>query len=58
MLSESFWALLITTISGLFLTLMGVAYKSKCATLSCCCLSLTRDVAGEEQLDRNRSENV
>ena len=58
MLSESFYALLITTISTLFLTLMGIAYKSKCSSVKCLCLSLTRDVAGEELYDMNiRGEN-
>ena len=53
MLSESFYALVLTTCSALVLALLGFLYKSKCEDIRCGCLSIHRDVKGEEELDKN-----
>ncbi len=51
MLSESFYITLLSTSSTIILALAALAYKSKCSSVKCCCLSLIRDTAGEEVLD-------
>jgi hypothetical protein len=49
MLSEVFWVAFITTISGMIIKLVSMAYKSKCKEVSCCCIKLVRDVDLEEK---------
>ena len=44
-----FWSLFITTLAGLILKLAGMAYKSKCKEVSCCCLKIVRDTQAEEK---------
>lgn len=44
-----FWSLFITTLAGLILKLAGMAYKSKCKEVSCCCLKIVRDTETEEK---------
>ncbi len=49
MLSEVFWIAFITTISGMFLKLASLAYKSKCKECSFGCIKIIRDVETEQK---------
>jgi hypothetical protein len=49
MLSEVFWVAFVTTISGMLIKCMSMAYKSKCKEVSLCCLKVVRDVDLEEK---------
>jgi hypothetical protein len=52
-LSEIFWSTFVTTMSGVVLAMIAVAYKSKCRNISCCfgLLQIERDTEGEEKID-------
>ena len=50
-LSETFWALLLTTVSGFLLVTLKFCYKSKCKTVDMCCLKIVRDVDIEKEED-------
>jgi len=56
MLSESFYALILTTTSAIMLAILGFLYKSKCEDVKCGCLSIHRDVKGEEEIDKFRNK--
>lgn len=49
MLSEVFWVAFITTISGMIIKLVSMAYKSKCKEVACCCIKIIRDTDLEEK---------
>jgi len=44
-----FWSFFITSVIGLLLKIGGMAYKSKCKEVSCCCIKITRDTEAEEK---------
>ena len=48
-LSEVFWIAFVTTISGMVIKCLSMAYKSKCKEVSCCCIKIVRDVEAEEK---------
>lgn len=50
-LSEVFWTFLISSVIGLLLAMIRMCYKSKCKTVSCCCLRVERDIESEELTD-------
>lgn len=50
-LSEVFYTFLITSTIGLILAIGRLCYKSKCRSVSFCCLKIERDVEGEEKID-------
>lgn len=52
-LSEIFWSSFVTTLSGVILAMIAVAYKSKCRNINCCfgLVEIERDTAGEEKID-------
>ena len=52
MMSEVFWTGLYSSLIGFLLALGSQCYKSKCSQVDICCIKITRDVEGEEQLDR------
>ena len=54
MLSEVFWVAFITTISGMIIKLVSMAYKSKCKEVACCCLKIVRDTEAEEKEEEFR----
>ena len=54
MLSEVFWVAFITTISGMIIKLVSMAYKSKCKEVACCCLKIIRDTEAEEKEEEFR----
>ena len=52
MMSEVFWTGLYTSLIGLVIAVGSQCYKSKCSQVDICCIKITRDVEGEEALDR------
>jgi hypothetical protein len=52
MMSEVFWTGLYSSLIGFVLALGSQCYKSKCSQVKFCCITINRDVAGEESLDR------
>ena len=57
MLSEIFYSMLVTTLSGLMLAMIGVCYKSKCRYIRFGCIEIDRDVEGEEKIDTLEHDN-
>ena len=52
MMSEVFWTGLYSSLIGFVLAVSVQCYKSKCNEVKICCITIKRDVAGEEELDR------
>ncbi len=52
MFSEVFFTGLYSSLIGFLIAIGAQCYKSKCKEVKICCIKITRDVAGEEQLDR------
>jgi len=52
MFTESFYVGLYTGLMGLVIAIGSQCYKSKCKEVKICCIIIKRDVAGEEELDR------
>jgi hypothetical protein len=50
-LSETFWALLLTTLSGFVLVALKYCYKSKCSTIDLCCVKIVRNIEAEVKED-------
>lgn len=48
-MSEVFYVGLYTSLMGFLLALGNIFYKSKCKTVSCCCLKIVRDTETEEK---------
>lgn len=48
-MSEMFWTFCITSGIGLIITVMKMAYKSKCKECSCFCIKVIRDTDLEEK---------
>jgi len=57
MLSEIFYSMLVTTMSGLLLAMIGACYKSKCRYIRLGCIEIDRDVKGEEKIDTFEQEH-
>ena len=49
MLSEVFWIAFLSTACGLLIKLSSMAFKSKCSEVSCCGITIKRDVDLEEK---------
>lgn len=56
-LSETFWALLLTTISGFVLMALKYCYKSKCSSIDLCCIKIVRSVDAEVKADLQQQES-
>jgi hypothetical protein len=52
MFSEVFFTGLYSSLIGFLLAMGAQCYKSKCSQVKICCITINRDVAGEESLDR------
>ena len=52
MFSEVFFTGLYSLLIGFLIAIGAQCYKSKCKEVKICCIKITRDVEGEEQLDR------
>ena len=57
MFSEVFFTGLYSSLIGFLLAMGAQCYKSKCSEVKICCITINRDVAGEEQLDRQPPPN-
>jgi hypothetical protein len=49
-----FWSFFISATAGLLLKCLGMAYKSKCKEVECCCLKVVRDTEAEEKEEEYR----
>jgi hypothetical protein len=58
MLSEVFWTIFLTTVSGFLLKLASMAYKSKCKSCKVCCIEVIRDTEAEIELDEFKIEHT
>ena len=50
-MSEVFYTGLYSSLIGCVLAMASQCYRSKCKEVKFCCIKITRDVEGEEQLD-------
>jgi len=50
-LSEVFWTIFLTTMTGFILKLASMAYKSKCKSCKVCCIEVIRDTEAEAEID-------
>ena len=57
MFSEVFFTGLYSSLIGFLLAMGAQCYKSKCSQVKICCITINRDVAGEEQLDQRQAQN-
>ena len=58
MFSEVFFTGLYSSIIGFLFAIGAQCYKSKCKEVKICCIKITRDVEGEEQLDRQPTNPI
>ena len=58
MFSEVFFTGLYSSIIGFLIAIGAQCYKSKCKEVKICCIKITRDVEGEEQLDRQPTNPI
>ena len=58
MFSEVFFTGLYSSLIGFILAIGAQCYKSKCKEVKICCIKITRDVEGEEQLDRQPTNPI
>jgi len=52
MFSEVFFTGLYSSLIGFLIAIGAQCYKSKCKEVKICCITIKRDVTGEEELDR------
>ena len=57
-LSETFYALLLTTLGGFLLTMLKFCYKSKCSSIDFCCIKIVRDIKAEVKEDLENKEET
>jgi len=57
MFSEVFFTGLYSSLIGFLLAMGAQCYRSKCREVKICCIRITRDVEGEEQLDIQIPQN-
>ena len=56
MFSEVFFTGLYSSLIGFLLAMGAQCYRSKCTQVKICCITINRDVAGEEQLDQRQTQ--
>ena len=56
MFSEVFFTGLYSSLIGFILAMGAQCYRSKCSQVKICCITISRDVAGEEQLDQRQTQ--
>ena len=56
MFSEVFFTGLYSSLIGFILAMGAQCYRSKCTQVKICCITINRDVAGEEQLDQRQTQ--
>ena len=57
MFSEVFWTGFYSSMIGFLIAVGAQCYKRKCSQVKICCITINRDVAGEEQLDQRLAQN-
>ena len=57
MFSEVFFTGLYSSLIGFLLAMGAQCYRSKCSQVKVCCITINRDVAGEEQIDQRLAQN-
>ena len=57
-LSETFYALLLTTTGGFVLAMLKYCYKSKCSSIDFCCIKIVRDIGAEVKEDIENKEET
>jgi len=57
-MSEVFWTGLYSSLIGFVLALGSQCYKSKCSQIKLCCITINRDVAIEEEIDRGPANPI
>ena len=58
MFSEIFYTGLYTSLIGFLIAIGSLCYKSKCKEVKIGCIRIVRDVAGEEELDRQPTNPI
>ena len=58
MFSEIFFTSLYTSLIGFLIAIGAQCYKSKCKEVKICCIKITRDVEGEEEIDRQPTNPI
>ena len=56
MFSEVFFTGLYSSLIGFLLAMGAQCYRSKCSQVKVCCITINRDVAGEEALDQRQTQ--
>ena len=56
MFSEVFFTGLYSSLIGFILAMGAQCYRSKCSQVKVCCITINRDVAGEEALDQRQTQ--
>ncbi len=56
MFSEVFFTGLYSSLIGFILAMGAQCYRSKCTQVKVCCITINRDVAGEEELDQRQTQ--
>jgi len=58
-LSEVFYAMLVSTLAGLIIAVGKMCYKSKCSEINFCCIKITRNIEAEvkEDIELNNKES-
>ena len=56
MFSEVFFTGLYSSLIGFLLAIGAQCYKSKCSQVKVCCITINRDVKGEEALDQRQTQ--
>ena len=57
-LSETFYALLLTTAGGFVLIMLKYCYTSKCSSIDFCCIKIVRDIGTEVKEDIENKEET
>jgi len=57
MFSEVFYTGLYSSLIGFILAIGAQCYRSKCSQVKICCITINRDVAGEEVIDQRQNTN-
>ena len=57
MFSEVFFTGLYSSLIGFILAMGAQCYRSKCSQVKICCITINRDVAGEEVIDQRQNTN-
>jgi len=57
MFSEVFFTGLYSSLIGFLIAIGAQCYKSKCKEVKICCIKITRDGEGEEQIDQRLAQN-